>query len=273
MRDFLLTGYEEGGAKRWQLEGTTARIDGPVVTIHHPQGVGYDPARTAYLTASAAEVHQPTRHVRMEHEVTIHTSDGLWFSTPVLHWIPDEDRMATETPVRLETDHMLVRGRGFEGRTQLKQAVILRDIEVVLNPTDHDQPAAAGIPGPPFTNAEAGKQVTITCEGPLTFDYERNIATFEQNVHVKDPGGDLYSDKLVAYLDPVSHTIRYAEATGRVRIHQHQNTALSERAVYEPAVGKITLVGKPSLLVYPSENGPAPQLSFAPPSAERSGKP
>jgi len=243
MSGFTLTGYEEDGTKRWELTGSGASMDGQLVSIQHPDGIGYDSQRTAWLTASAAEVDQATRHVRMEHDVTIHTSDGLWFTSPILHWIPDQDQMATDQSVRIETDHMLLRGRGARGRTNLKLAVIERDIEMVLNPSDQDLPR----PGP--------KQVKITCDGPLSFDYQNHIATFEQNVHVKDPSGDLYSDKLVAYLDETTHTIRYAEATGHVRIHQNQNTAHSERAIYEPAIGKITLVGRPSLLVYPNEGG------------------
>jgi KDO2-lipid IV(A) lauroyltransferase len=250
MSGFTLTGYEDDGTKRWELEGQGARVDGQIVTILQPRAVGRDPGRTAYLTASAAQINQGDRHVRMEHDVTIHTSDGLWLTSPVLHWIPDRDEMATDQPVRLETDHMVVRGYGASGQTQLKRAVILRDIEMVLNPSDHDLPGGA-------------QQVTITCDGPLSFDYEHHIATFEDNVHVKDPkSGDLYSDKLIAYLDERTHTIRYAEAIGRVRIHQQQNTALSERAVYEPAIGKITLVGRPSLLVYPAEKSGGTQLSF-----------
>ena len=253
MSEFTLTGYAEDGSKHWQLTGQGASVDENIVTIHHPDAIGFDPLRTAYLTASAAQVEQNTRHVRLEQDVTIHTTDGLWLTAPILHWMPDRDEMATDTPVRIETDHMLLRGRGMSGQTQLKQATLFTDIEMVLNPSDHDQPAG---PEP--------KQVTITCEGPLTFDYEHHIATFEQHVHVQDPSGDLYSDKLVAYLNEKTHTIRYAEATGRVRIHQNQNTALSERAVYEPAAGKITLVGRPSLLVYPSSSpgGGSPQLSF-----------
>ena len=252
MSEFTLTGYEEDGSKRWQLNGQGASVDGNIVTIHHPDAIGFDPTRKAYLTASAAQVEQDTRHIRMEHDVTIHTSDGLWFTAPILYWVPDRNQVATDTAVRLETDHMLLRAYGLEGSTELKRAVFLRDIEMVLNPSDHDRPSAKG-----------AKQVTITCDGPLAFDYERQIATFEQNVHVQDPNGDLYSDKLVAYLDEQTHTIRYAEAIGRVRIHQSQNTALSERAVYEPAAGKITLVGRPSLLVYPSSpGGTDAQLSF-----------
>ena len=273
MSGFTLTGYEEDGSKRWTMNGEGASVTDDIVTIHHPDAVGYDPLRTAFLTASAAQMRQADRHVRLEHEVTIHTTDGLWFASPVLHWMPDRNEVATDTAVRIETDHMLLRGREAQGFTQLKHVTIERDIELVLNPTDHD--AAGGGP----------KQVTITCDGPLQFDYEHNIATFEQNVHVQDPSGDLYSDTLVAYLNQTSHTIRYAEATGRVRIHQNQNTALSERAIYEPGIGKITLVGKPSLLLYPSGESATTTLPFGglaasprppvaapsatPPSAER----
>lgn len=244
MSEFTLTGYGVDGSKRWVLQGQGASIENGFVTIHRPDGIGYEPSRTAYLTASVAQVNQANRHVRMEHEVTIHTSEGLWFTTPILHWMPDRNEMATEHPVRIETDHMLLRGRGAQGFTQLKQMTVLRDIELVLNPSDQDSPGG----GP--------KQVTITCDGPLAFDYEHHIATFEQNVHVRDPSGDLYSDQLIAYLEPDTHTIRYAEAIGRVRIHQQQSTALSERAIYEPVVGKITLVGKPSLLIYPDDESP-----------------
>jgi len=242
MSEFTLTGYEPDGDKRWELNGRGATVEDHIVTILRPDAIGYDPIRQAYLTASAAQVDQMTRHVRLEHDVTIHTSDGLWLTSPVLHWIPDRDELATDQPVRIETDHMLLRGRGATSLMKLKQATLLHDIEMVLNPRDHE----------PSTGAQ---QATITCDGPLSFDYEHNIATFERNVHVKDPSGDLYSDTLVAYFDGATRTIRYAEAVGHVQIHQHGNTAASERAVYEPTMGKITLVGKPSLLIYPSQDG------------------
>ncbi len=250
MSTFTLSSFSANETKRWQLEGQGATVEDGLITIFKPQGVRYDPTRTAYLEASVAQVMQHDRRVRMEHDVTIHTSDGLWFFTPILYWTPDKNRYATDQPVRIETDHMLLRGRESTGSTELKEAQILHDVEMVLNPSDADLPG--GKPG--------GTQVTITCDGPLTFDYEHHIATFEQHVHVKDPSGDLFSDKLVAYLDPATNTIRYAEAIGRVKIYQEDNTAESERAVYEPAFGKITLVGRPSLLIFPS--GETPGVAF-----------
>ena len=251
MSEFTLTGYSQDGATRWTMNGQGAVLDGKIMTIRRPDATGYEPGRTAHLTASLAEMHQDTRHVRLEHDVTIHTSDGLWFTSSVLHWMPDQNRVATDQPVRIETDHMLLRGRGADGLTQLKQATILDDIELVLNPTDHAGP-----------QAPAGGQVTITCDGPLVFDYEHHVATFEKHVHIRDPGSELYSDTLIAYLDEATRAIRYADAIGHVRIYENQNTAVSERAVYEPMVGTITLVGKPSLLIYPSGERGETRLSF-----------
>jgi len=245
MSAFTLTGII-GGQKEWELTGYGATADGPIVTIRRPEAVGFDVERTTYLTASAAQVHQQSRHVRMEHDVTIHTSDGVWLSTPVLHWMPNEEQFATDQSVRIETDHMLLRGRGATGRTPLKHATLLTDIEMVLNPSEED------VPGGP-------SHVHITCDGPLEFDYEKNIATFHENVHVQDSNGDLYAETLIAHLESTSNTIRYAEAIGSVRIVQNQHTAHSERAIYEPALGKVTLVGRPSLLVQQSSasEGPA----------------
>ncbi|MDP3722229.1 MAG: LPS export ABC transporter periplasmic protein LptC [Candidatus Omnitrophota bacterium] len=244
MSAFTLTGYELDGSKRWEMTGREASVDGNLVTIHWPDAVGYDLARVAYLTARVAEMDQTSRHVRMEHEVTIHTNDGWWLAAPVLHWIPDQNQVATETPVRIETDHMLLRGRGASALTQLKQAKLMEDVELVLNPGDQDP------------QAEGSAHVTITCDGPLSFDYEHSVATFERNVHVTDPQGELFSDVLIAYLDSARHTIRYAEAIGRVRVHHGHDRATGERAVYEPTPGKVTLIGKPRLLLFPSGGGP-----------------
>ena len=242
MSEFSLTGYGEQGGVRWTLNGRGATLDEDLMTIFRPDAVGYDPERTAHLSASVAQVNQRNRHVRLEHDVTVHTSDGLWLASPVLHWMPDRNQVATELPVRLESDHWLLRGRGAEAHTQLKQATFFTDIELVLNPGEHT------------AKTPEGAQVIITCDGPLRFDYERHVATFHRNVAVQDPNGRLTSDQLTAYLDPATRTIRYAEAEGHVRIEQGLHTATSDRAIYEPALGKITLTGKPSLLVFPSSS-------------------
>ena len=284
MQTFNMVGYAQDGAKRWELVGTGATVEGDWITIQQPNAVGFSPERTSYMTASLAQVEQTSRRVRLEHDVTIHTSEGLWLMSPSMYWLPDQEELLTEEAVRLETDHMLVRGRGATGHTQLKRAQIQRDVDVVLNPTEATTPAGSSpaAQASPGSNLQAGGpgHVHITCEGPLSFDYERHIATFERNVHVVDRQGDIYSDKLVAYLDRVTRTIRYAEALGHVRIVQGTNTATSERAVYEPAFGKVTLVGSPSLVLYPDDKQQAPGVAASletlmtpprPPSGAKAG--
>ena len=240
-----MVGHAPDGTKRWELTGTGAIADGAVITIQHPDGTGYDPQRTSYVTASLAQINQHSHRIRLEHDVTIHTSDGLWLASPQMYWLPDRDELTTDRPVRIETDHMLVRGRGAVGHSELKRAKLLRDVEMVLNPSADDPPGG-------------NSHVHITCDGPLSFDYERHIAVFEDNVHVVDDQGDLYSDKLVTYLDQTTRTIRYAEAIGNVRIVQGPNTATGQRAIYEPTMGKVTLMGSPSLVVSPDAEEPAP---------------
>ncbi|MBI3087706.1 MAG: LPS export ABC transporter periplasmic protein LptC, partial [Candidatus Omnitrophica bacterium] len=235
MDRFTMSGYTPEGTKRWELTGTGASVESEIVTIHRPDAIGYDvaqdstqppegPSRTAYLQASVAQVEQSSRRIRMEHDVAIHTSDGLWLFSPLMYWLPDQSELTTDQPVRLETDHMLLYGYGATGQTQLKQAVILRDVELLLNSDDDSAPGQAG----------KKSHVRITCDGPLTFDYHRYIATFERNVHVNDGQTDLYSDTLVAYLHRTNRTITYAQADGRVRIVQGPHTADSRRAIYEP---------------------------------------
>ncbi len=256
MSEFTLAGYGEDGTKHWELTGHGAQVEQGLVTISRPDGIGYDPLRQAYLTASVALVKQDTRQVRLEHDVTMHSSDGWWLTTPILYWLPDADEAVTDHPVRIESDHMLLRGRGARVFAELKYAVIHQDIEMVLNPTEHSAEPLLGGSG------EGPSHVRITCDGPLTFDYERSVATFEQNVHVEDEHGDLYSDKLIAYLHGTTRTIRYAEAIGHVRIERDRNTATGERAIYEPTLGKVTLAGRPSLLLYPDGQGPGAELPF-----------
>lgn len=244
-----MAGYSPEGAKEWDLEGHGAVAEGAIVTIRQPHAIGYDRERTSHLTASLAHVDQNSRYIRLEHDVTIHTSDGIWVFMPQMYWLSDREEMRTEEPVRIETDHMLIRGRGASAHANLKTTSVERDIELVMNPSDHD------------TADEPTSHVTITCDGPLSFEYEKGIATFHENVHVRDRQGDLYADTLIAYVDQTTHTIRYADARGRVRIVQGPRTAHGDRAVYEPALAKVTLLGSPYLVLYPEDSQPAADSS------------
>jgi len=282
MNGFAMSGYRPDGTKRWDLTGTGARIEGPIVTISRPDGIGYNvsrpddaqPAageeagpRTAYLTASLAQIEQQTRRIRLEHDVTVHTSDGVWLSSPLLYWLPDREEVVTDQPVRIETDQMLLRGREAVAQVQLKEATLQRDVELVLHPDRSASSASVWPSGKPAQSSARGADgssrdhVIITCDGPLHFDYQRYIATFHDNVHIQDREGELYSDTLVAYLNRTTRGIRYAEAIGHVQVEQDGRVARSQKAVYEPGRGLITLLGEPWVTMDKGGEpaGPAPK--------------
>ncbi|MBI3324545.1 MAG: LPS export ABC transporter periplasmic protein LptC [Candidatus Omnitrophica bacterium] len=271
MDRFSMVGYAEDGSRRWELQGVRASAEGQVVRIKQPEGVGYEAPsevpkgkrpRTAYLTASTGQMNQQSRRVLLEDRVSIHTSEGLWLAAPTLYWLPDQSQVLTDQPVQLETDRMLLKARGATAHTELKQAVFHRDIDLVLVPESH--PGTRTMPGQMPSARAASGQAVITCDGPLSLYYDRGIAVFERRVHVRDPQGDLYSDKLIAYLDEARQTIRYAEALSHVRIIQAGHLARSERAIYDPRHGTITLVGAPSLQVDRDGSGSKAQPGKAP---------
>ncbi len=245
MQSFTLSGYEPDGTKRWELDGQQASMEGDMVTIHQPDAIGYNTGQTAYLTAQLAHVNRTTRHIQMEDAVVIHTSDGVWLTSPLLHWEPDAQRITTDEPVRIETDRLMVRGRGAIGLSHLKRATLLNDVELVYS-------LAAETMDPQTASPQRTGHVVITCEGSLTVDDAQALATFERNVHVHDPNGELYSDVLVAYFDRDSRRIRYAQAIGKVRMAKEQHMAWSQRAIYDLAKGTITLTGSSSLVMHPS---------------------
>jgi len=261
MDSFTVAGYAADGSKRWELEGRGAVAEGKYVTVLGPNAVGYEvnssPGATAsavsartpvtrrtYATASLGQVDQVTRRIRLEHEATIHTSDGLWLTSPILYWLPDRNEMVSDYSVRIETDRMLLRGRGAVGQSQLKTARLLHDIEMVVSPSREQVPAAIG----PGSSTER-RPVTITCDGPLTFDSRRGIAVFERNVRIADGRGTLDTDRLVVYLNPQTHAMTYAEALDHVQIRQDGRVAIAQRAVYEPSLTRITLLGAPALAI------------------------
>ncbi len=258
MERFTLEGYGSNGSKRWQLEGAKARTDGDIVTILKPWATGFDVQRTAWLQSTIGYLNQANRRVRLEDDVRMHTSDGVWLFSQAMYWLPDRDEFLTDEPVRIESDHMLLRGRSAIGHSELKHAQILHDIELILNPTADEKPGDI-------------HHVKITCDGPLSFDYDKDVATFEHNVHVNDIQGDMYSDKLIAYMDKNTHTISYAEATGDVRIVQQAHTATGGRAVYEPGKGRMTLLDSPSLVIQldGSQGFPAPSFTHQAGNADR----
>jgi lipopolysaccharide assembly outer membrane protein LptD (OstA) len=91
----------------------------------------------------------------------------------------------------------------------------------------------------------------ITCSGPLEIEYDKNIATFHNNVHViESPTSEIFCDRMVAEFDFKNKKINKVTAFDNVRIVKDGNTSYSDQAVYTNDDKKIVLTGSPKLIIY-----------------------
>lgn len=93
-------------------------------------------------------------------------------------------------------------------------------------------------------------KTTITCDGEVQFDYEKNQAYFSKNVRVVNEEGSIEADKITIYIDTSTKKLKEIVADGNVRITRGANTTYSEKAVYIDAEKKILLTGSPRLVIY-----------------------
>jgi len=109
----------------------------------------------------------------------------------------------------------------------------------------------------------------ITCDGPLEIDYQKNIATFNKNVKVDRNDTQIYSDIMDVYFSSskdkktqssdassalMDSSIDKIIAKGNVRTIRGENITYSEEAVYTGADKKVTLLGRPKLIIYSTED-------------------
>jgi len=94
----------------------------------------------------------------------------------------------------------------------------------------------------------------ITCDGEVEFDYEKNIAFFIKNVHVDSEDGSIVADKITVHLDPETRQVKEIVADGNVKIKREENVTYSERATYDAVSKKISLTGRPKLVIYQEGN-------------------
>ena len=93
------------------------------------------------------------------------------------------------------------------------------------------------------------KRIVITCDGEVEFDYAKNLAYFKDNVKVKSADGDIDADKITVNLNPDTKKINDIVAEGHVKITQHDNIAYGDNAKYNEADKKISISGKPKIII------------------------
>jgi len=259
--DFSLAGYGEKGKKSWDLSGKSADIFSEVVKLKEVVGNLYGKEEDIKLTARRGDFNKIDGRVHLEQDVVITTSSGTKLTTDSLDWDRKNQLVTTQDTVNIQRDNMVTVARGAKGEPNLKKVALEKDVRLDINPVNPNQDQAAGIK----------EKIIITCDGPLEIDYQRNIASFNNNVKVERSDSVIYSDKMDVYFiasnkesqntnetaktpNLMGSKIDKIIARGNVKVVRGENISYSEEAIYTASDRKIILSGRPRLIIYSSED-------------------
>jgi len=251
--DFSLSGFGDKGKKAWDLSGQSADILNETVKLKKVVGNHYAQNDNINLTADNGDFNKKSGVVHLQDNVVITTSSGAKLTTDSLDWDRKQQIVSTLDKVNLERSDMNLSGQGAVGQTALKQVVLEKNVRLDILPDDKKE--------------NKKEKIIITCDGPLDIDYDKNIAVFNNNVKVEKPDLTIYSDKMEVYFTPkqgdgvnaqessvMSSSINKIVASGNVRIDRDGNTSYSQEAIYTALDKKITLTGRPQIIIYQTED-------------------
>jgi len=224
---FNFEGYGEDGRKKWEIEGTSANILAGVIDLEKVNAHAYNDLADVTITADAGVFNKDTKNMLLRRNVEVHTSDGLSLFTNSLCWAAETEEVSTDDPVRIIREDVTTTATGALAKTKEKQVTLKKDIAV------------------DFTSPDT----TITCDGPLEFDYENAVAVFHDNVVIVDAEGKIFADMMTAYFNQEAKKLERVIAEGNVVIERGQSRSMSEKAIYDANTRKVSLEGKPRLII------------------------
>ena len=252
--DFSLSGYGDKGKKSWDISGKSADIFTEVVKLKDVNGNLYDKVENVNLTAKKGDFNKSDGKVHLEEDVVITTASGAKLTTDSMDWDRKNQLVSTKDRVNIDKDNITIVGTGAHGEPNLNKVALNKDVRVDINPVASKGEAM---------DLALKDKVVITCDGQLVVDYEKNIATFYDNVKVERPDLTIYSDKMDLYFVRGSDTSAASKidksmvssidrivASGNVKIVRGENISYSQTAEYKALEKKIILSGRPKLVFY-----------------------
>lgn len=243
--EFSLAGYGEGGKKTWEIFGKTADIFSETVKLDNVEGNLYGEKEDVNLTAERGDFNKQDGKVKLEDNVVITTSSGARLTTDYLEWDREAQVVSTEDNVNIERGNTLAAAVGAKGMPDLNKVSLERNVRLDIKPDE-----ASG----------QEEKIVITCDGPLEIEYEKNIASFYNNVKVERADSVIYSDRMDIFFAESNDKSEKEEgfmgnkvdkiiARGNVKITRGKNVSYSEEAIYTASDKKIILTGRPKLTI------------------------
>ncbi|MBU1124794.1 MAG: LPS export ABC transporter periplasmic protein LptC [Candidatus Omnitrophica bacterium] len=256
--DFSLAGYGDQGKKTWDLAGASADIFTDIIKLTQVVGNLYGEQEDVHLVSEKGDFDKKEGKVHLEDNVVITTSSGAKLTTDSLDWDRKNQEVSTKDIVNIEKESMTAVATGAKGEPTLNKVALEKDVRVDINPTAEEEES---------DDPQVKEKIIITCDGPLDIDYEKNIAVFRNNVKVERTDSIIYSDIMDVYFGKntpgaseskvpglMGNKIDKIVARGNVKIVRGENISYSEEAVYSAADKKITLTGRPKIVIVSTED-------------------
>lgn len=230
INDFVLEGFTETGSKNWEIKAESADIGEDLIKMNEVKAIIWSEEGRVDLESRKGEYNKYEKKVCLSEDVLIKTSEGTTLLTDELFWDVQRQEANTDKEVIVEKENIIAKGKGATALTEIKKVELKEDVEVKVEP-----------------------KTVITCRGPLELDYGKNIAKFFEEVEVEDEQGKIYADRMDVFFNPETKLVEKVFLYGNVKILHKGNIAYADEAVYDREEKKVTLKGRPRLIVKEKE--------------------
>jgi len=238
---FSFSKYTPSGEKEIEIEGDTANVLSQNVILSNVIAKAYAEEGPVMITADDGEFNKGTNIVHLENNVVAATQEGARLLTPSLDIHPATKLMETEDRAVVRKDNIDIEGDGARGDSGLKKVQFHKNVTVVIQSDDPDNPVPT----------------IITCDGPLNVDYANYVAHFRDNVVTTDHRGKLTAEAMDVYYDKSRRRVDKIVAQGNVVIMTADgNATYGDKVIYYAKEGRIVIGGSTEAVYFPgSEDG------------------
>ena len=237
---FNLQGYADNGDKAWDVNGDHANIEGNNIDITNVDANRFGD-QDINLKAKKGTIDKTSGKIHLEKDVVITSESGSTLKTDSLDWEKEKDLVSTDDLVVITDKGMEAVGKGLTAHPGQQTAQMHNDVTVKVN-TEPEKPLD-------------GRIVTVTCDGPMEVDQAKNMAVFNVNVVAVQSDRTLKADRMELYFDPTTKQIKQTICIGHVIIVQGENETYADKAVYDGPSQKLTLTGRPKLIMLTEGEG------------------
>ena len=287
--DFSLSSFGEKGKKAWDLSGKSADIFSDVIKLKTVVGNLYGKDENIQLTADKGDFDKAQSKIHLQENVIITTSSGAKLTTDSLDWDRKNQLVTTKDRVNIEKGNMVTTASGAHGEPNLKKVSLEKDVTVNINPATDEKNKESSVKKKIVITCDGPLQIDYD-KNIATFN--KNVRVDTQDSIIQSDIMDVYfgstakdtkgtPGQKIAKETPVSNTTKEAAAPkkekaaaamggimgsatgskidkivarGNVKITRGENVSYSDEAIYSALDKKITLTGRPKLILYSAED-------------------